>query len=70
VEAAVSKVEFQPAGVPVAMIEIIPDKITNRLLPVPKERLAKFLILPAGYRARMSCRPAGTAPAPSPCRLS
>ncbi|MBI5778119.1 MAG: pyridoxamine 5'-phosphate oxidase family protein [Planctomycetes bacterium] len=42
VETAVAKMQFKPVDVPVAMIEIAPDKIANRVLSVPRDWLLKF----------------------------
>lgn len=42
VDSAVSKASGKPMEMPIVMIEIIPDKITNRLLSVPKSWLIKF----------------------------
>ena len=42
VESSVAQVKSQPLDIPVAMIEIIPEKITNRVLSVPPSWLAKF----------------------------
>ena len=42
VESSVAQVKSQPLDIPVAMIEIIPEKITNRVLSVPASWLTKF----------------------------
>ena len=42
VESSVAQAKSQPLAIPVAMIEIIPEKITNRVLSVPSSWLAKF----------------------------